>query len=197
LVEKIGDKIMGRKIITGQTFPRMQAKNIHGNEVSIPGSEPWTHLQFRRFAGCPVCNLHLQSVIARYQEINEACIREVVVFHSSDAELLPYQGRFPFDVIGDPTKALYRKYGVESSISALLSPKAWAASLKGNLRTDKPKTKGMPNGGILGLPAEFLIASDGSVGAVHYGAHAYDQWTVEELLELSRSHKPAAQCGAE
>lgn len=182
---------MESRIVVGQPFPPLQAKNIHGAEVSVPGSAPWTHLQFRRFAGCPVCNLHLQSIIARRQEINDAGIGEVVVFHSSDAELLPYQGQFPFDVIGDPTKALYRKYGVESSISALLSLKALAASLNGNLRKDKPETKGMPNGGILGLPAEFLIASDGLVRAVHYGTHAYDQWSVDELLELSRAQKAA------
>lgn len=182
---------MGSKIVVGQQFPQLQAKNIHGAEVSIPCVETWTHLQFRQFAGCPVCNLHLQSVIARHQEIVEAGIREVVIFHSSDTELLPYQGHFPFDVIGDTTKALYRKYGVESSISAFLSLKAWAASLKGNLRKDKPEMKGMPNGGIFGLPADVLMSSDGLVKAVHYGAHAYDQWTVDELLELRRSSTAA------
>jgi peroxiredoxin len=183
---------MGNKIVVGQPFPRLQARNIHGGEVAIPGPGPWTHLQFRRFAGCPICNLHLQSIIARHQEISEAGIREVVVFHSPDAELLPYQGRFPFDVIGDPTKALYRKYGVESSISTFFSLNAWAASLKGILRKDKPAMIGIPNGGILGLPAEFLISSDGLVRAVHYGTHAYDQWTVDELLGLSRASKAAA-----
>jgi peroxiredoxin len=183
---------MGSKITQGQRFPKLQAKNIHGAEVSVPGSMRWTHLQFRRFAGCPICNLHLQSFIARHNEIVDAGIREVVVFHSSDAELLPYQGRFPFDVIGDPGKALYRQYGVGSSISALLAPKALGASLKGNLRRDKPALKGLPNGGILGLPADFLVASDGSVRAVHYGTHAYDQWTVDELLGLTRSSKAAA-----
>jgi hypothetical protein len=50
----------------------------------------------------------------------------------------------------------------------------------------------MPTGGILGLPTNFLIASDGSVRAVHYGTHAHDQWTVDELLELTRSSKAAA-----
>ncbi|ARN82232.1 peroxiredoxin-like family protein [Methylocystis bryophila] len=179
---------MGRKIVGGQTFPPFSTKNIHGNDVSVPAEASlWTHVQFRRFAGCPICNLHLQSIIARHQELTEAGIREVVVFHSNDGELLPYQGRFPFDVIGDPTKTLYRKYGVESSISAFLSLKAWAASLKGNLRKDKPRISGLPNGGVAGLPAEFLIASDGTVKAVHYGTHAYDQWSVDELLDLSGS----------
>lgn len=183
---------MGNKIIVGQTFPPLRASDIHGNEVFVPGSARWTHLQFRRFAGCPICNLHLQTFNARHEEITAAGIREVVVFHSPDEELLPYQGSFPFDVIGDPTKALYRKYGVESSIKAFLSLKAWAAAIEGNLRRDKPQSGGMPNGGIAGLPADFLIASDGSVRAVHYGAHAYDQWSVDELLDLSRVQRAAA-----
>jgi len=183
---------MTSKLIAGQPFPRLRATNIHGTEIVIPDVKAWTHLQFRRFAGCPICNLHLQSIIGRHQEILDAGIREVVVFHSSDAELLPYQGRFPFDVIGDPSKALYRKYGVDSSITAFLSLKAWAASFKGNLRKDKPALGGMPNGGIAGLPADFLIAPDGYIRAVHYGAHAYDQWSVDELLELAGAAKVAA-----
>jgi peroxiredoxin len=175
---------MSKKITQGQSFPPLTTKNIHGREISVPAEGRWTHLQFRRFAGCPVCNLHLQSFIARYDEIKAAGIHTVVVFHSANSELLPYQGRFPFDVVGDPEKLLYRRYGVSSSISALLSPKAFMASLKGNLRKDKPELNmmSMPNGGILGLPADFLIAPDGTVAAVHYGSHAYDQWSVEELL---------------
>jgi peroxiredoxin len=183
---------MGTKIAPGELFQRLQAKNIHGVEVSVPRSAGWTHVQFRRFAGCPICNLHLQSFVARHSEVVDAGIREVVIFHSPDDELLPYQGRFPFDVIGDPKKMLYRKYGVESSISALLAPKAFGASLRGNLKKDKPKLGGLPNGGIFGLPADFLVAPDGVVQAVHYGTHAYDQWTVDQLLELTRSLKAAA-----
>jgi peroxiredoxin len=183
---------MGTKIASGLLFPRLEAKNIHGVEVSVPRSAGWTHVQFRRFAGCPICNLHLQSFVARHSEVVDAGIREVVIFHSPDAELLPYQGRFPFDVIGDPQKMLYRKYGVESSISALFAPKAFGASLRGNLKKDKPKLGGLPNGGIFGLPADFLVAPDGVVQAVHYGTHAYDQWTVDQLLELTRSLKAAA-----
>ena len=42
----------------------------------------------------------------------------------------------------------------------------------------------LPTGGQLGVPADFLIASDGQVIAAKYGQHAYDQWTVDELLTL-------------
>ena len=40
-----------------------------------------------------------------------------------------------------------------------------------------------PTGGRLGLPADFLIAPDGRISALKYGHHAFDQWTVEELLD--------------
>jgi hypothetical protein len=39
----------------------------------------------------------------------------------------------------------------------------------------------------LGLPADFLIDPDGSVVAVHYGRHADDQWSVDQLLDIHRS----------
>jgi hypothetical protein len=37
-------------------------------------------------------------------------------------------------------------------------------------------------GGRYGLPADLLIAGDGAVVACHYGEHASDQWSVDELL---------------
>jgi hypothetical protein len=43
-----------------------------------------------------------------------------------------------------------------------------------------------PSGGRLGRPADFLIGSDGRVLACKYGAHAYDQWSVDELLTIVR-----------
>ena len=174
------------KVTVGQQFQPLQIRNIHGRPVLIPDTKQTTHLQFRRFAGCPICNTHLQSIRARHGEIATAGIREVVVFHSTDEELLPYQGNFPFEVIGDPEKQLYRRYGVEASRAALLSLTAWIAAIKGNLTKDKPQSSGTPNGGVNGLPADFLITPDGTVKAVHYGTHAYDQWSVDELLNLAR-----------
>jgi len=38
-------------------------------------------------------------------------------------------------------------------------------------------------GGLLGLPADFLIAADGTIKAVHYCKYACDQWSVDELIE--------------
>jgi hypothetical protein len=51
----------------------------------------------------------------------------------------------------------------------------------------RPAPPAHPEGGRLGLPADFLIAPDGRVLAEKYGAHVDDQWSVDELLTLAAS----------
>ncbi|EUA90004.1 putative alkyl hydroperoxide reductase/ Thiol specific antioxidant/ Mal allergen [Mycobacterium ulcerans str. Harvey] len=41
----------------------------------------------------------------------------------------------------------------------------------------------------MGLPADFLIGSDGRVLATKYGNHADDQWSVDEPLDLVASSR--------
>lgn len=177
---------MAKKLREGQQTPPLHVRTIHGVELQIPGGNRGLfHVQFRRFAGCPICNLHLQSFRQRYAEIESAGVKEIAIFHSSADELLPFQGQFPFAVVGDPKKELYRLYVVESSIAAFFGLSAWVASVKGILSTDKPDPFRIPNGGFLGLPADFLITPDGVVAAAHYGKHAYDQWGVDDLLSLT------------
>ena len=107
-------------------FPKLTLTTINDETVVIPDpGNGLTHLQFRRFAGCPICNLHLHSISTRLDEIRAAGIREVVVFHSTRAELQKYQDDMPFSVIGDPDKNLYRRFGVEASAKAILKPGAW------------------------------------------------------------------------
>ncbi|MEV0679837.1 peroxiredoxin-like family protein [Actinosynnema sp. NPDC050436] len=146
--------------------------------------------QFRRFAGCTVCNLHLRSIARRHAEIGARGIREVVVFHSSAQELRPHVTDLPFAVVGDPAKVLYAEFGVESSPRSVLDPRAWWSIVRGLARDLGPVLPGRrplprPTGGRLGLPADFLIAPDGRVVAEKRGEHADDQWSVDELLRLA------------
>jgi hypothetical protein len=163
---------------------------VTGADVRVPHPEQLVHLQFRRFAGCPVCNLHLRSIVDRLADIEAAGIREVVVFHSSAEALRPYTADLPLDVVPDPGRALYREFGVESGPRALLDPRAWPTIVRAAghelraVRRGRPAPPARPEGGRLGLPADFLIAPDGRVLAGKRGAHADDQWSVDELLAL-------------
>ena len=182
--------------------PRALA-SIRSEAVSIPQPDRLVHLQFRRFAGCPVCHLHLQSFVRRHDEIASLGVREVVVFHSTADELLHYERDLPFAVVADPDKRLYKEFGVEASPRALLDPRAWLPIVRaalhsawGVVRHGRPVPPVGPRGGSLGLPADFLIATDGRVLACKYGLHADDQWSVDELLGLVRSTRKSTDPAA-
>jgi hypothetical protein len=168
---------------------------VAGPAVPIPDPRHLVHLQFRRFAGCPVCNLHVRSLVRRRAEIEAAGIREVLVFHSTAELLREHTADLPFPVIADPGKVLYAEFGVGASPRALLNPGVWPAILRAVLRSSVAVLRGRerspslnPGGGRTGLPADFLIAPDGSIVASKHGTHAYDQWSVDELLARSAGH---------
>jgi hypothetical protein len=155
----------------------------------MPDPDHFVHLQMRRFAGCPICNLHLRSVTTRAEEITTAGVSEVVIFHSTIEELRRYESELPFTVVADPQKDLYRTLGMESSARAVVNPHFWprvpavVAQLARTVRRSHRGAPIAPTGGQFGLPADFLLDSFGRVVAVKYGQHASDQWSVDELLE--------------
>ena len=184
-----------RQVEVGQRIPALKLTSITGETIPVPDPGQVTHLQFRRFAGCPICNLHIHKIANRLGEIEERGIREILIFHSTGTELRKYEGDLPIVVVADPDRTLYRRFGVETSAGSVLRPGAWKAVPRGLWQMLRRAIAGRrapipikPVGGHFGLPADILVASDGTVLAVKYGAHAYDQWSVDEILE----HAPAA-----
>ena len=168
------------KLRPGSVLPPLTLQTMHGTTLALPtGGPELLHLQFRRFAGCPICSTHLREFVRRADEIKAAGVREIIFFHSSAEELAKHQTDLPFDVIPDPRKEHYRAFGVETSLLAALHPSVWWAGLQGVMR-GRIGLK-MENG-PLGLPADFLVSPSGEVRAVKYGTHAYDQWSVDETL---------------
>jgi peroxiredoxin len=175
------------RLRAGDAFPAIELVGAIGGSVVIPPAHGYVHLQLRRFSGCMVCNVHLRQVVERLTEIRAAGVQEVVVFHSTVQEVLRYESDLPIPVVADPERLLYRRFGVEQSLKALVG--AWrtlprallgAVAKTARIRRLPPLT---PTGGELGCPADFLIDSAGILVAVKYGSHAADQWSVDELLE--------------
>jgi peroxiredoxin len=180
------------RIAAGTVVAPRALVGVDGAPVALPDGEHLVHLQFRRFAGCPVCNLHLRSVVVRHAELTAAGIREVVVFHSPADELREHVAGLPFAVVADPGKRLYREFGVESAPRALADPRAWVPIARAVVRAAWTVARGRerapaarPHGGRTGLPADFIIDGAGRVVAAHYGEHVYDQWSVDDLLRLA------------
>jgi peroxiredoxin len=172
-----GDKVNTRTLTTTE-----------GAAIALPAADGLVHLQFRRFAGCPICSLHMHEVASRHDEITRAGVTEVVVFHSAADRLRRYVADLPFAVVADPDRKLYREFGVHNSIRGMLNRNVASAVGRGirQARSARSLAGALgPTENHLGMPADFLIAPDGAVVARKYGEHADDQWSVDELIRLA------------
>ncbi|MBZ4395190.1 peroxiredoxin-like family protein [Myxococcus sp. MISCRS1] len=154
-------------------------------ELPLRSAGALTHLQFRRFAGCPICNLHVRRFAAARERLEAEGVHPVAFFHSTEASMRPYQGDLPFPVVPDPERRWYRHFGVEQSRVSALHPRAMLAAVKG--LASVPSNPFAGEGGAQGLPADFLLDATGRVLALHRGRHADDHWEVEDVLALART----------
>jgi len=181
-------KVAGGALKVGDTVRQLELSTIKGSAVRIPDGERLVHIQFRRYAGCPFCNLHIRSFVRRHDEIVSAGVREVVVFYSEVKTMLEFQGDLPFAAVADPNYHVYEEFGARRTMSPLLrlNPRAWVTIINTLIRVDT--LRGMEGKGEdrMGLPSEFLIGRDGKLLAVKYGKRVDDHWSVDQLLELVR-----------
>jgi peroxiredoxin len=173
----------------GDPFRPRELTTLHGRPVRVPARGRFVHLQLRRYAGCPVCGLHLRAFVRRHDELVSAGVSEVAVFHSSAKELRKVHADLPFAVVPDPDKQLYAELGIGASARALLDPRAWSALATGVLVGASRNPLAGGGDGSFGLPGDFLIAPDARIVALRRGAHADDHWSVGDVLELARVHE--------
>ncbi len=178
----------GSRRRVGESLGRFSVETLAHGRLRLP--DGWTHLQFRRFAGCPVCNLHLRRFAQGHAALVEAGLRTVAFFHSPARLMQPYQGDLPFAAVPDPDRHFYRLVGAEQSPFAVVHPKVMGAAVAGFFGArSNPLAGGRDQ---TQLPADLLLTPDGTVAAVHYGTHANDQWELDELLARFRDARARA-----
>src|SRR5256884_3399413 len=119
---------MNMKFKPGDIVPATTLESVTGESIKFPDPNRVVHLQLRRFVDCPICNTHIAEVRRRAREIEAAGVKEVIVFHSSAKSIRSYQKDVPFELVGDPKKALYKEFGVESSLGVLTLKSLGAAT---------------------------------------------------------------------
>lgn len=170
---------------SGDMLPQISLDSIKGHRIMIPDENHYTYLAFRRFAGCPVCNLHMAQLQKGQGAMQDANIKTILVFYSRDSKMQELLSDIPFGLVADPSRKLYAQFGVDRGFRAILTPSVWPHMMRAVYGMGKRILSSIPasDESVLGLPADFLIAPDGRIIAAKYGVHAYDQWSVQNILQ--------------
>jgi len=173
----------------GDSTKPINLPGIDGSMFSLDSFKGRTHLiSFYRFATCPFCNLRIHELVRRYAELSKE-FSMVAVF---DAELedLKYPAEkhsAPFPILADKKNIAYRAYGIEHS---------YMGFVKGLLFRLPTLLKGMlikgywPNlfkGGLMTMPADFLVDNKGIIQVAYYGKDEGDHLSFDQIKEFSES----------
>lgn len=186
------------RLKTDEQAPKFIGETQTGDPISLDDFQGKTvFLKFFRYAGCPICNLSVQEYNQHSQELTQAGVTTLMVFHSSK-ELLNknLKPNNSYTIIADPEKRIFDLYHVEKSwigvVAPGIIPDYAKAIAKGFF---SPKLFGN-EGGDNGLPADFLIDGTGTIKVAHYGKHAADSLSAKDCLKIVQDlglSKPKSQ----
>lgn len=168
-----------------QTAPDFNTNDVFNNIVSLRAFKgKKIYLAFMRFAGCPVCNLRVHSLLKHAATFKEKNIEVVLVYESSVDNMRMYleDASYPFTFVSDPKNTLYDSYGVEKSWGKLLASmfKGMIAKVLAGEKLFKKKPK--VDGHMNRMEAEFLIDEQGKISIAYYGSFLGDNVAVEKIL---------------
>ena len=161
----------------GSTF---NLSETHGKKVL---------LTFYRIAGCSFCNLRLNEINKRFNELGNN-FTHVAIFHSPVDNLRSYMKKhnnLPFTVLADEDFKYFQKYQIERSMMKTLSAmrfkshKIIPAMLKGYIPL---KIKGHFDIAV----TDVLINEQGTVDEVYYAKKDIaDHFSFEKIKEFATS----------
>lgn len=169
---------------TGDTAPDFELPALAGGTWGLSDHDGWRHLQFHRYAGCPSCLLHVREFARRIDEVRDLGVTHVALFHSPIEDLRrTNRDPLPFPVLADPDREAFDAYGVPADWRGLLAWRTVKDTLLGLVQGHWWRPSMAARSGWKGLPADVLVAADGTVAAIHHGGDFADTWTVDELRE--------------
>lgn len=170
-----------------QNAPEFSINDVFGNPVSLHKYKGKTvYLAFMRFAGCPVCNLRVHTLLKHADSFKAKNIEVVLVYESSLANMLKYleNSTYPFTFVADPEGTLYNAYHIEKSWMKLMA--SMFKGMLGKVRAGEKLFRKKPamDGNMNRMEAEFVIDRNGKLAAAHYSAFLGDNMDIEKILNL-------------
>jgi peroxiredoxin len=182
-------KKLTKRLVVGQQAPHFTIEDVDGQPVSLESQkQPYVLMAFLRYAGCPWCNLaiHRLALESKMLAQNDC---GVVVFVQSTKEKVHeniherHALRPDFPIVADPTKKIYRQYGVNSSFHAVVRAindiPAWVHAVK-----EHGFVQGKLDGDLFLAQALFLVScKTNKIVQVLYGKSLYEHETFTPIYQ--------------
>jgi thioredoxin-dependent peroxiredoxin len=169
--------------------PEMSANSISDQYIDLYGLKgKKVIVKFHRFSGCPVARYQVHEFIKRQKELSDAGIETIVILHSSKGKTISnFNEAEGLHIVADKEKTFYRLFHSQFLWMKLFSMASWRAMFASFLKGYFPQFNKF-EGGIIGIPSDFLINEKGIIVDLNYGKHIGDSWTVSEVLSKLRSN---------
>jgi thioredoxin-dependent peroxiredoxin len=170
-------------LIKNQLAPAINTNSISDQHIDLVGLlGKKVLIKFHRFSGCPVAQSQIHELIERQNELNAVGIETLVFMHSSKSKILSNFKETPgLHIIADRQKTFYHLYHSQFLLKKLFSIDSWRITFVSIFKGNFPHFNKF-EGGIIGIPSDFLLDKKGMIADLHYGQHFGDSWTVSEVI---------------
>ncbi|MBS1559203.1 MAG: redoxin domain-containing protein [Bacteroidetes bacterium] len=167
----------------GDPAPEILVNSVSNQSISLHALRgKKVFVKFHRFSGCPVCQLQIHKVIKEQQILRDAGIETIVLLHSNKKNILStFNETEGLHIIADKQKLLFKKFQVEFSLKKLFTFSTWRITFASIFKGYFPQFTRF-EGGVIGIPADFLLDEHGTIKELNYGKHFGDSWSVAEVL---------------
>jgi thioredoxin-dependent peroxiredoxin len=139
-------------------------------------------IKFHRFSGCPVCQHQIHTFIKEYNALAAAGIETIVFMHSSKKKILSNFNEVPgLHIIADRQKTFYHLFYSEFLWRKVFSMASWISIFTAFFNGYFPQFNKF-EGGVIGVPSDFLVDEKSMISNLHYGKHFGDSWSVSDVL---------------
>jgi peroxiredoxin len=173
----------------GQLAPEFSVTDIFGNQIKLNNLKgKKVLLLFMRNTACPFCNFRLFQINKRHDDYQSAGL-EIIVFMESRKDLIlksSFVKEQKLTIVSDPTKEIYKQYGVENSFFKAAST-MFSAQKRNELKQIRElglETIEDTKSDQTLIPADFLIDEDLIIREAYYGKNVGDGLSFEKIDEL-------------
>jgi peroxiredoxin len=165
----------------GVRAPALVMEALDGSRLDCGQPGGAVVVSFTRYAGCPVCQLHVGRVAAAMPEFRARSCAVWMVFQSTPERLQPaMDGWQPgFAAVADPAARWYDAFGVGPKLAGYVYPRSLRALGRAMLAS---KRHGRFEGRETQMPADFVIDRAGRIAFAHYGRDVGDHAAAATLL---------------